>query len=31
MFQPAFDTTTEDKLGWDPMEFSDVLATIDAP
>jgi hypothetical protein len=31
MFQPAFETTTEDQLGWDQMEFGDVLATLDAP
>jgi hypothetical protein len=24
------DTTTEDQLGWDQMEFGDVLATLDA-
>jgi hypothetical protein len=30
MFQPAFDMTTEDQLGWDQMEFGDVLATLDA-
>jgi hypothetical protein len=30
MFQPAFDTTAEDQLGWDQMEFGDVLATLDA-
>jgi hypothetical protein len=31
MFQSGFDTTTEDQLGWDQMEFGDVLATLDAP
>jgi hypothetical protein len=31
MFQPAFDMTTEDHLGWDQMEFGDVPATLDAP
>jgi hypothetical protein len=31
MFQPAFDTTTKDQLGWDLMQFGDVLATLDAP
>jgi hypothetical protein len=31
MFQPAFDMTTEDQLGWDQMEFVDVLVTLDAP
>jgi hypothetical protein len=31
MFQPAFDTTIEDQLGWDQMEFDDVLATLYAP
>jgi aldehyde:ferredoxin oxidoreductase len=30
MFQPAFDTTTEDQVGWDQIEFGDVLATLDA-
>jgi hypothetical protein len=31
MFQPTFDTTTKEHLGWDQMEFGKVLATIDAP
>jgi hypothetical protein len=31
MFQPTFDTTIEEHLGWDPMEFRDVLATLDSP
>jgi hypothetical protein len=31
MFQPTFDMTTEDQVGSDQMEFSDVLATLDAP
>jgi hypothetical protein len=31
MFQPTFDTTTEEHLGWDQMEYGDVLATLDAP
>jgi hypothetical protein len=31
MFQPTFDTTIEVQLGWDQMEFGDVLATLDAP
>jgi hypothetical protein len=31
MFQPTFDTTTEEHMGWDQMEFKDVLVTIDAP
>jgi hypothetical protein len=31
MFQPNFDTTTEKHLGWDQMEFCDVLATLDSP
>jgi hypothetical protein len=30
MFQPTFDTTAEEHLGWDQMEFNDVLATLDA-
>jgi cytochrome c1 len=31
MFQPTFNTTTEEHLGWDQMEFCDVLATLDSP
>jgi hypothetical protein len=31
IFQPTFGTTTEDQLGWDQMEFGDILATLDAP
>jgi hypothetical protein len=31
MFQPTFDTTTEEHLGWNQMEFCDVLATLDSP
>jgi hypothetical protein len=31
MFQPTFDTTTEEHLGWDQIEFGEVLATLDAP
>jgi hypothetical protein len=31
MFQPTFDTTTEELLGWNQMEFRDVLATQDSP
>jgi hypothetical protein len=30
MFQPTFDMTNEDQLGWDQMEFGDVRATLDA-
>jgi hypothetical protein len=30
MFQPAFDATTEDLLGWDQMGYDDILATLDA-
>jgi hypothetical protein len=30
MFQPTFDTTAEEHLGWDQMEFGEVLATLDA-
>jgi hypothetical protein len=30
MFQPTFDTATEEQLGWDQMECCDVLATLDA-
>jgi hypothetical protein len=31
MFQPAFDMTTEDQLGWDQMGLGDILAILDAP
>jgi hypothetical protein len=31
MIQPTFDTTTEEHLGWDQMEFNEVLASLDAP
>jgi hypothetical protein len=31
MFQPTFDTTSEEHLGWDQMEFNEVLASLDAP
>jgi hypothetical protein len=31
MFQSAFDTTTEDQLGWDQMGLGGILATLDAP
>jgi hypothetical protein len=31
MFQPTLDMTTEEHLGWDQMEFRDVLATLDSP
>jgi hypothetical protein len=31
MFRPTFDTTTEEHLGWDQMEFRDVLANLDSP
>jgi hypothetical protein len=30
MFQPTFDTTTEDQLGWDEFGYGDILATMDA-
>jgi hypothetical protein len=30
MFQPTFDMTTKEHLGWDQMEFGDVLSTLDA-
>jgi hypothetical protein len=30
MFQPTFDTTTEDHLGWDEFGYGDILATMDA-
>jgi hypothetical protein len=30
MFQPTFDTTTEDQLGWDEFGYVDILATMDA-
>jgi hypothetical protein len=31
MIQPTFYTTTEEHLGWDQMEFNEVLASLDAP
>jgi hypothetical protein len=31
MFQPTFDTTTEEHLGGDQVEFRDVLVTLDSP
>jgi hypothetical protein len=31
MFQPGFDATTEDHLGWDEIRYDDILATMDAP
>jgi hypothetical protein len=31
MFQPTFDTATEEHLGWDQVEFGNVLVTLDAP
>jgi hypothetical protein len=30
MFQPTFDTSTEDQLGWDEFKYGDILATMDA-
>jgi hypothetical protein len=30
MFQPTFDTITEDQLGWDEFGYGDILATMDA-
>jgi hypothetical protein len=30
MFQFAFDTTTEDQLGWDQMGLGNILTTLDA-
>jgi hypothetical protein len=30
MFQPTFDTTTEEHLGWDEFGYSDILVTMDA-
>jgi hypothetical protein len=30
MFQPGFDATTEDQLGWDEFGYGDILATMDA-
>jgi hypothetical protein len=30
MFQPGFDATTEDQLGWDEFGYDDILATMDA-
>jgi hypothetical protein len=31
MFQPTFDTTNKEHLGWDEFGYSDILATMDAP
>jgi hypothetical protein len=31
MFQPGFDATTEDQLGWDEFGYGDIIATMDAP
>jgi hypothetical protein len=31
MFQPTFDTTPEEHLGWDEFGYGDILATMDAP
>jgi hypothetical protein len=31
MFQPTFNTTTEEHLGWDEFGYGDILATMDAP
>jgi hypothetical protein len=31
MFQPTFDTTTEEHLGWDEFGYSDILPTMDSP
>jgi hypothetical protein len=31
MFQPGFNATTEDHLGWDEFGYGDILATMDAP
>jgi hypothetical protein len=31
MFQPTFDTTTEEHLGWEDLGYGDILATMDAP
>jgi hypothetical protein len=31
MFQPTFDTTTKEHLGWDEFGYGDILATMDAP
>jgi hypothetical protein len=30
MFQPTFNTTTEDQLGWDEFGYGDILATMDS-
>jgi hypothetical protein len=30
MFQPTFDTPTEEHLGWDEFGYGDILATMDA-
>jgi hypothetical protein len=31
IFRPIFDTAIEEHLGWDQMEFCDVLVTLDSP
>jgi hypothetical protein len=31
MFEPGFDATTEDHLGWDEFGYDDILATMVAP
>jgi hypothetical protein len=31
MFQPGFDATTEDHLGWDEFGYDDILVTMNAP
>jgi hypothetical protein len=31
MFQPTFDTTIEEHLGWDEFGYGVILATMDAP
>jgi hypothetical protein len=31
MFQPDFDATTEDQLGWDEIGYDNILATMDVP
>jgi hypothetical protein len=30
MFQPTFDTSTEDQLGWDEFGYGDILVIMDA-
>jgi hypothetical protein len=31
MFQPTFDMTTEEHLGWNAFGYGEILATMDGP